>query len=419
MTLPISQAVDTLAARTSTSTFITLIRDRAPTGNDGINNAFQVTQRWIDTSNNNAEWFLLNFTSSNGVVQANWISLSNAGSGDLLTLSDDIGTLVTPLANNIQLVGHINEQGSTKFSTVTAGSNLLNLNPMSSARWIVDPLGFNGTHTTIASAIAAATEGDTVFVLPGTYTENLTLKVGVNISAHTGDAYTPNVIIKGTCTYTGTGSISLSGISLTTNSDYALVVSGSAISLVHLINCSIVCLDHTGIQFTSSDSLSTLSLYNCIGNLFTTGISLYSHSSSGVLYLLYSLFNDAGLSTNLSDNSKGLVYISNSIVNIGLSTSGTGTLSLLNSTIFTRAINTICLTATGTSRMTAFGSSFTSGTASAISVGAGTIVNVASCVVNSTNTNVFTGAGTINTGGNVCISSSGNNVSTSNSYVVI
>ena len=87
------------------------------------------------------------------------ITLDVAGGfgGFIKTLSDDVNTPVSPTGTgNIQLVGHVVEQGSTKFSTVVSGANLINLNPMSSFRWIVDKLGFNGTHTTITSAMASA-----------------------------------------------------------------------------------------------------------------------------------------------------------------------------------------------------------------------------------------------------------------------
>lgn len=106
MTTPIPQSVDTLASgRTTTAPFITAIKDRAPTGNDGINGQYQVGQRWIDSSMSNAEYFLLNFVSSNGVVQANWILLES-GLSTVETLTGNTGTAVTPDgSNNINVVG--------------------------------------------------------------------------------------------------------------------------------------------------------------------------------------------------------------------------------------------------------------------------------------------------------------------------
>lgn len=103
MTTPVGQFVDTTIGRTSTTPFIAIIKNRAPTGNDGINNGLQVTQRWIDTSADNEEWFLLNFISSNGVVQANWIKLG--GSSGIVTLTGNSGGPVSPLSGNINVRG--------------------------------------------------------------------------------------------------------------------------------------------------------------------------------------------------------------------------------------------------------------------------------------------------------------------------
>ncbi len=194
-------------------------------------------------------------TSPVGFVNINANGQMGSTASVVQTLSDDVGTSITPSSNNIQLVGHVVEQGTTKFSTVVAGSHLANINPMSSSRWIVDPLGFNGTHTTIASAITSATSGDTIFLLPGTYTENLTLAAGVNLTAYNCDSTTPNVTISGKCTFTGAGTVSISGIRLQTNSDFLLAVTGSAASIVNLIDCYLNCTNNTGISYTSSSGL--------------------------------------------------------------------------------------------------------------------------------------------------------------------
>ncbi len=419
MTAPISQSVDTLAARTSTAPFITVIKDRAPTTLDGINNAYMVGQRWLDTSNNNAEWFLLNFASASGSVFAHWVPLLGSAVGDILTLSDDVGTLVTPNVGNIQLVGHINEQGSAKFSTVVAGSHLLNVNPMSSARWIVDPLGFNGTHTTITGALASATAGDTIFLLPGTYTEDLQLKAGVNITAYTCDSYTPNVTILGKCTADSAGSITISNVVLQTNSDFCIDFSGSNFILLRLVNCTIFCTNNTAISFTNSNINSGIGLFSCQGNISTTGISYFSSSALGGISIYSSNLANSGNSLTPSTVSASGIGIFASTIFFPLSTTGTGSMIVTSTLCNVSAINTNCITTAGTGSVILSGSSLESGTASVLSIGAGTSIIASSNSVNSSNTNVFTGAGTIFTGGNVCIDSSGNNVSVSNNLTVL
>ena len=104
---------------------------------------------------------------------------------------------------------------------------------------IVDPNGF-GDFTTIAAALTASSSGTTIFLRPGTYTENPTLKAGVNLSAYGSDSSlngTGNVIINGTCTLSTAGSVTISGVQLQTNSANAIVVSGSVASVLNLNNC--------------------------------------------------------------------------------------------------------------------------------------------------------------------------------------
>src|ERR1043166_1875682 len=114
---------------------------------------------------------------------------------------------------------------------------IVSTNTFTTAKWIVSATASDGTHTTIATALTSASSGDTIFIRPGTYTENLTLKAGVNIAAFICDGYTPNVTISGTLTLTTAGTVSISGIRLQTNSAAVLAVTGSAASNVFLINC--------------------------------------------------------------------------------------------------------------------------------------------------------------------------------------
>src|SRR5690242_8473255 len=116
-------------------------------------------------------------------------------------------------------------------------SQILPSNTFTTAKWIVSATASDGTHTTIGAALTSASSGDTIFIRPGTYTENLTLKAGVNLTAYTCDALTPNVTISGTCTFTAAGTVSISGIRLQTNSAALLAVTGSAASIVNLDNC--------------------------------------------------------------------------------------------------------------------------------------------------------------------------------------
>ena len=265
------------------------------------------------------------------------------------------------------------------------------------AKWIVDASAANGTHTTIASALTSASSGDTIFIRPGTYTENLTLKVGVNLTAYGSDSslnQTGKVIISGTCTLTTAGTVTISGIQLQTNSANLLAVTGSAASIVNLVNCNLNCSNNTGISFTSSSASATISISNCTGDLGTTGIALFSHSSAGSLAILYSMFTNSGGSSTANTISAGsLAFVFGAIKN-PITVSGTASIGFELSDFNSGTQNVIAFTAGGSGTQTVSFSAFAGGTASAISISQ--TLTIVDSNISSTNTNAVTGAGTIN-----------------------
>lgn len=197
-------------------------------------------------------------------------------------------------------------------------------NNFGTAKWIVSAAYSDGcTHTTIASALTSASSGDTIFIRPGTYTENLTYKAGVNIVAYTVDAITPNVTIIGKGTYTSSGTISFSGIRLQTNSDYFLEVTGSNASVVNLYNCYLNCSNATGINFTAANTLAKLNIFYAQGDLATTGIGFIDWSSTGAIWMDYSFISNSGGSTTSSTFSAGSFIPLNCRLEFRIQTSGT------------------------------------------------------------------------------------------------
>jgi hypothetical protein len=264
---------------------------------------------------------------------------------------------------------------------------------------IVDSTG-QGDFTTISAALTAAVSGQTIFVRPGTYTENPPLKAGVDIVAFVTDALTPNVIINGECTYSSAGTVTISGIQLQTNSNFALSISGSAASVVYLRNCYINALNNTAISFTSSSSSAVLDINFTDGNVATTGITLFSHSSAGTLFIRYGSFFNKGLSTTASNIASGSCFISFVGCNVSISTSSTGSVTIFDSSMGGgSALNATALSLTGTGFSSTFNTKYDGGSASAISVGSGTTLACTGTVtIASSNTNAITGAGTIEYG---------------------
>ncbi len=317
------------------------------------------------------------------------------------TITGDAGGALLPTAGNWNILG---QKASTipVMDTIGSGSTLNVEDRSWLTRFVVDPngtVGLRGTFQTIASALAVATSGTTIFIRPGTYTENLTLVAGVNLSAFASDSSanaTGIVIISGTCTLTTAGSVTISGIQLQTNSAALLAVTGSAASIVNLQNCYLNCTNSTGITFSSSNAAAQININYCLGNLGTTGIGYFTDSSTGTLNINYCEFANTGSSVTASTKSAGLLAARFSTLRFVLTYSSTSTLSsYVTCNATTNAINTTTITSSGTGTFTVDGGRVDAGSASAISAGSGTTVACRNCIVFSTNTNALTGAGTI------------------------
>ncbi len=268
------------------------------------------------------------------------------------------------------------------------------------AKWIVDPVLGRGTHITIASAITSASSGDTIFIRPGTFTENLTIKAGVNLSAFECDSFTPNVTIIGTCTFTTAGTTTISGIRLQTNSAVAIAITGSAASILNLLGCYLNCTNNTGITLSSSSSSAGISFYRCNGDLGTTGIAYFAASGGGSIGLVYSLFGNSGASTTANTISAGLFIALHSEFDSPITSSGTAALSIKWCTVSTG--NTKSIIAGGSGTQTIEFCDIYSGTATAITCTT-TINSLLHCFISSSNTNAIDGAGTLNYQGNTGI----------------
>ncbi len=175
---------------------------RPPTTND---TSFEIGTTWIDTVGKDA-YILVN--NAGGV--ATW-NLSAVTPGQVATLTGDAGGAIAPLAGNINIVGG-------NLSTVVGAGNTLTITELAGAYpitpYVVSSVVGNAGYLTVQSAInaAGAAGGGSVYIQPGTYTENLTLIAGVHIYG-TGIG---NTIISGVHTPpAGAGLVVFQDISLT------------------------------------------------------------------------------------------------------------------------------------------------------------------------------------------------------------
>lgn len=251
---------------------------------------------------------------------------------------------------------------------------------------MVDANGF-GDFTTVSAAITAAISGQTIFIRPGTYTENPTLKDGVNLVC-----YEPNnstAIIKGKLIYSGSTQVALFGLTLQTNGDFLLAHSGTG--QIGIYNSDLLMTNNTGISVTST---GIVNINGCVGNTGTTGISLHTMATNGVINYVYCQFSNSGFTTTNSTNSNGAVGINFSGFNHPLVCSGTGSFTTTYSTHNAQALNVSPINFSGSGLQAAAYCTFLGGNAGAVAMG-GT-AQVLSCNIGSNNTNAIGGTGTLN-----------------------
>jgi len=115
-----SQMYTVATGTSSTDKFITFIAETDPS-TENVN--FPIQKRWYN-SVNEKEWILTGFTSSNGVIQANWQPITgDAETGILGIIGNSGGTVSANSSNNINFVGDgtsINIIGNPSTNTLTA-----------------------------------------------------------------------------------------------------------------------------------------------------------------------------------------------------------------------------------------------------------------------------------------------------------
>ena len=252
--------------------------------------------------------------------------------------------------------------------------------------FIVSSTAGKGNYLTIASAITAASSGDTIFLKNGTYTENVTMKAGVNLSADATDSTTPSVVILGelTCNYTGTCSIS--GIELQPNGTPCLG-STTGTAVLNLLGCSILC--NRDYAMSANNSAFQINLYNCTAD--STGVTYALFSWSALSSCRFIGCDFSNLSTAVTSNSlayAGQTLFEGCTTSFPMTTNGGGYIVFNNSTLDTSAANTTSMTindsTTGESSVT--NSSMSSGTATSLNIGTSTTTNCDYTVFTNTNT---------------------------------
>lgn len=262
------------------------------------------------------------------------------------------------------------------------------------AKWIVDPTVGQGTHTTIDSAYTSASSGDTIFVRPGTYTENPTIKAGVNLVGFVGDGNTPTVTVVGKFSASYSGTATISNIRLQTNSDNLLTMTGSNATILNLNNCYLNVTNNAGFNYAVSSTSSRVNLYNCVGDL-SGSFAFFTFSGTGITTMQQCFFTNSANASTAATQSAGIIAVYNSTFFFPWSISSTGAFNIFYSQISTVASNSTSLTLSNTSSSETAGCRFISGTATPLTVNAGTTFIATDLTLQSTNAASVSGSGSL------------------------
>ena len=344
----------------------------------------------------------ITITNGNGTIEIG----ATGGGASALTITTDDMTVVSPVTMNWNLAG----LGET--STQSSGSPDVQLLSPRVSRWVVDPTLYRGTHQTITAANAAASSGDTIFIRPGTYTEDWTAKAGVGYFAMPGMELSAQTVLKGKITAAFAGTAVFGGLWFETNADDILAITGTAETILRFDNCYFNLTDGDLVTSTTTDTGSFLEFNYCHATITDTGLT-YFILDHGTIYIRWSRFFNDSLSTTASvGNNDSSVSIHYSHFQVPINTTGTSSCGLRYVTMLQGGSNTTVLDMSGTGSHEVVDCIIESGTAVAINIDAGTTVSLNNTVIDSTNANPIDGTGTVQLS-NVVWKGTGSGVGTS------
>ena len=305
---------------------------------------------------------------------------------------------------------------------LTTGTN--NYSP---TRYQVSQTSGYGNYTSIQSAINAAVAAGVpadIFIMEGTYNENLTMYAGINLTGwpsegtvNTQSGNTNNVKIVGLieCVYSGTATISNVSFVSAGSGCIEVINSSGANTYLTIKNCQGYCSDTQFLNVQNTNSL--VDIYNT--NVYLTNACTNIEVVQGKVSCYYCNFisDHAAMTTNSHDGALGgsLSYnycFSSVSVSCSVLLGGTFTGNYSTWTVTGASGNVIDLLTSTTNNLNFC--TVNSGPNVAINV-QGRTLNMLYCAINSSNTNAITGTGgTLNYSGVTFLNSSTITVTTQN-----
>ena len=303
-----------------------------------------------------------------------WAEISQGTGGPITTLTGNSGGAISPVAGNINVVGSgtTNVVGSGNSLTISATAAGYPITP-----FVVGAVGKAG-YQTIQSAITAAVAAGSgsVYVQPGTYTENLTLANGINVIG----TIEGNTTIVGVHVPPATGSFYFQNVTLSSATHiFSSAVAGSAALTVELCLINVT----NGYLYNLANWTGTLASFNC-GSIGTNDGFINNTGGSSVICN----------STDLGIGSANACVISGAVnfrdVELRPPVTFQGSAEIdVSSTIFLGTVTT----AGSVTTFLATSVFQPNGATSAISHGSTGIMRLGQSIINSSNANSIDGAG--------------------------
>jgi hypothetical protein len=167
-------------------------------------------------------------------------------------------------------------------------TSIIPTNTYGFTKYVVSSNIGQGNFTSIQAAINAASSGNTVFIADGSYSENVTLKAGVNITSLSPSGYSQNVILSGNYVFSGGGDVTISNVTFNSSSIYNISFNGSSAGSLSLIYCGFIQGANNCVNYSNSNSSSTLTMQNCLGQVQSNVSTFLLSSSPGYLTLISS-----------------------------------------------------------------------------------------------------------------------------------
>jgi hypothetical protein len=249
-------------------------------------------------------------------------------------------------------------------------------NNFACSKFIVDINGIqNGaTHSTITAALSDASSGDTIFVKPGDYNEDITLVSGVNIMGFNSEGFSSvQAKITGKITLGTASDCSVSDLQIETDADYCIEDAGSTTGSIRFVNCQIVTSSTGGTNLNNANR--TLTFSECRFNRTTNSLKDFNVTTCNSLTFEYCVFSGAttiGVASTIAAGELGMRYC---VMNRhAVSLSSTATLNLMDTSIDSSDDNLVSVNCDSTGTHYISGLNASSGTAAGINIGANSVV---------------------------------------------